>query len=319
MKDSDSQPSDAPRAEYVRRRELLQTKQARYESQHRSLGITKLVLGGVAIALIALALATKLISVLWVAVPLVVIVVLAFIHGRVLQGLGRCSRALAYYDRGVARIENRWIGTGETGERFRDASHPYARDLDLFGEGSLFQLLCMARTRAGQETLANWLLVPAPPQRVRARQSAVAELRCRLDLREDLAVLAEEARSLAPAEALAAWGEGEPLLASRLLRWASAMLAVLWLLGLLVWIVWGLGYAALLATAINFSLYFVYRSRVRNIVSAVESAAADLVLLAGVLGRLEDEKFAAPTLVELREALQSHGGPHRTGLLDWAG
>jgi hypothetical protein len=197
------------------------------------------------------------------------------------------------------------MGAGETGERFQEASHSFSRDLDLFGEGSLFQLLCTARTRAGQETLANWLLTPSSPERVRARQASVAELQHRLDLREDLAVLAEEARSLAPAEALAAWGEGEPLLASRPLRWVSAILIVLWSVSLVAWIVWGLGYTALLATLINLSFYLRYRQSVGKIVTAVESATGDLSLLAGVLARLEDEEFAAPGLVELREALQS--------------
>jgi len=201
------------------------------------------------------------------------------------------------------------MGTGETGERFQNASHPYSRDLDLFGEGSLFQLLCTARTRAGQETLANWLLAPSSPELVRSRQAAVAELRQRLDLREDLAVLAEEARSLAPAELLAAWGEGEPLLVSRLLRFGSAMLAGLWLMSLAAWMVWGLGYPALVVSAINVSLNLGYRRRMGKAISAVESAACDLGLLAGLLARLEGEQFAAPRLVELRAALQSQGWP----------
>jgi len=309
MKNSVPEPSDDPRAEYVRRLEALRTKQAHYESQHRRLGMAKLSLGGVTLLVIGLALVAKVVSVLWVPAPLFAIVVLAVIHERVLKKRERCSRTVAYYERALARIDNRWMGTGETGERFQNASHPYSRDLDLFGEGSLFQLLCTARTRAGQETLANWLLAPSSPGLVRSRQAAVAELRHRLDLREDLAVLAEEARSLAPAELLAAWGEGEPLLASRLLRFGSAMLAGLWLVSLAAWMVRGLGYPALVVSAINVSLNLGYRRRMGKAVSAVESAARDLGLLAGVLARLEGEQFVAPRLVELRAALQSQGWP----------
>jgi hypothetical protein len=214
MENTNSQPSGDPRAEYVRRREAWKTTQALYENQHRSLGIAKLALGGITLVVIGLALAARVVSVLWVLAPLFAIVVLAIIHGRVLKRRGRCSRTVAYYERALARIDNRWMGTGETGERFQSASHPYSRDLDLFGLGSLFELLCAARTRVGQETLAQWLLAPASPAQVCARQEAVVDLRSRLDLREDLAVLAEEAGSLAPAEVLATWGEGKPLLAS---------------------------------------------------------------------------------------------------------
>ncbi|MGO8731273.1 MAG: MutS-related protein [Terriglobia bacterium] len=309
MKNSVQEPSDDPRAEYVRRLEALKTTKALYERQHRSLGIGKLALSGVTLVVIGLALVAKVVSVLWVPAPLFAIVVLAVIHERVLKRRGRCSRTVAYYERARTRIDNRWMGTGETGERFQNVSHPYSRDLDLFGVGSLFELLCTARTRAGQETLAKWLLAPASPDQVRARQAAIVHLRSRLDLREDLAVLAEEARALASAEVLAAWGEGEPLLASKFLRFGTATLAGLWLVSLAGWLVWGVGFPAFVISAINVSLNLGYRRRVGKAVSAIEGAALDLGLLAGVLARLEAEQFAAPRLAELRLALQSQGWP----------
>ncbi|MBZ5561653.1 MAG: hypothetical protein LAP13_04460 [Acidobacteriia bacterium] len=161
MENPAPEPGCDPRAEYLQRLDALRTSQAHYENQHRRLGIAKLFLGGITLVVIGLALAAKVISVLWVAAPLLAIVVLAVIHERVLKRRDRSSRIVAYYDRALARIDHRWMGTGEAGERFHDASHPYSRDLDLFGEGSLFQFLCQARTRAGQETLAHWLLVPS--------------------------------------------------------------------------------------------------------------------------------------------------------------
>ena len=94
---------------------------------------------------------------------------------------------MAYYQRALARIDNSWMGTGETGERFLSESHPYARNLDIFGTGSIFELLCTARTQVGKEALANWLLAPASPDQVRrVRHEAIVDLRGRLDLREDL-------------------------------------------------------------------------------------------------------------------------------------
>ena len=129
------------------------------------------------------------------------------------------------------------------------------------------------------------------------------------DLSEDIGVLAEEAGSLAPAEVLASWGEGEPLLSSRLLRFSTAMLAGLWLLSLVVATVWGWAYPVVVISAINFSLNLAFRRRVREAVSAAESAAPGLGLLAGVLARLEHEQFTAPRLVEIRVALDSEGLP----------
>ena len=258
--------------------------------------------------MIGLALA-RLVSVLWASAPLFAVIVLAVIHERVLRKRERCSRTASYYERALARIDNRWMGTGETGERFQNASHPYSRDLDLFGVGSLFELLSTARTGVGQETLANWLLAPASPDQVLARQAAVVQLRSRLDLREDLAVLAEEARALPTAEGLAAWGEGAPLVALRLLRFASATLAGLWVLSIATWIISGWGYPALVVCAFNVSFNLAYRRRVGTVVRAIESAARDLKLVAGVLARLEVERFTAPRLIELQAALESQGWP----------
>ena len=303
------QPSDEPRAEYVRRLDAWKTTQAIYESQHRRLGGANLALGGVTLVVVALALAAKAISILWVLAPLAAIVALALVHGRVLKKRERCSRTVAYYERALARIDNRWMGTGESGERFHDATHPYSRDLDLFGAGSLFELLCATRTQVGQETLAQWLLTPASPDHVRSRQEAAADLRTRLDLREDLAVLAEEAGALAPAESLAAWGDGHPLLASTILRIACALLAVLWLVTVVVWLVRGVAYPAVLVSIMNVGVNLAYRQRMERAIGAVETAARNLKLLAGVLARLEAERFASPRLTELRESLRSEGRP----------
>ncbi len=89
----------------------------------------------------------------------------------------------------MARLHHQWQGRGFGGEEFLPDNHSFASDLDLFGSGSLFELLCTARTSVGRGTLANWLLNPADCSEVKARQSAVAELRDRLDLREHWASL----------------------------------------------------------------------------------------------------------------------------------
>jgi hypothetical protein len=309
LNDPAPRPSDEPRAEYLRRLDAWKTTRAHYETQHRRLGIANLGLGGVTVAVILLALVAKVISILWVLAPLTLVVIVGLIHGRVLKRRERCSRTVDYYERGLARIDNRWMGTGESGERFHDATHPYSRDLDLFGAGSLFELLCAARPQVGQETLAKWLLAPASPNEVRARQEAVGDLRNRLDLREDLAVLAEEARKLAASAALAEWGEGEPLLASRFLRIACALLAGSWLVSVAVWMIKGWTNPVLLISAINISVNLAYRRRMEQAIGAVECAARNLKLLAGVLARLEAEQFDAPRLREVKQNLESQGQP----------
>lgn len=67
-------------------------------------------------------------------------------------------------------------------------AYVYANDLDLFGRGSLFELLSLARTRTGEDTLARWLTSAADAPEIHARQEAVEELASALDLRRQLAL-----------------------------------------------------------------------------------------------------------------------------------
>src|SRR5689334_20532049 len=84
-----------------------------------------------------------------IAPPLVLFLGLIVVHERADRARKHAERAVAYWEQGLARIEERWVGSGEGGARFYDDAHPYARDLDLFGKGSLFELINTARTRSG--------------------------------------------------------------------------------------------------------------------------------------------------------------------------
>src|SRR5207248_10959774 len=120
--------------------------------------------------------------------------------------------SVAFYERGLARIEDRWIGTGDSQSSFGNESHPYATDLDIFGKASLFELLNTARTRSGEATLGRWLLEPANREEILRRQEAVDELRNNIDLREDLAVLGEDVRAAVHPEWMKRWGSAPALL-----------------------------------------------------------------------------------------------------------
>ncbi len=240
-------------------------------------------------------------------------------HEKVLREVRRVTRARAFYERGLARLENRWMGTGQSGERFLDPRHPYARDLDIFGRGSIFELICTARTKAGEETLARWLLEPANAATVRARNEAVNELRGRLDLREDLANLGEDIQTGVQPEALARWGEGYsdttgtgtekselPKFSSGL-RALTMVLSAIGVAGIIAWIGWSVHWLIVIALAANLVLTLRYWKSIEEQVGAIEKSAKDLALLAGVLARLEREKFSAPLLVALRERLHGDG------------
>jgi len=246
----------------------------------------------------------------WLLAPVALFVGIAVIHEATIAKRRRAERALGYYERALARIEDRWHGHGNTGERYLDRAHPYAADLDLFGRGSLFQLLSTARTRIGERTLANWLLEPAGVCEVRRRQQAVEELRGNLDLREDLAVIGEELRGHDDPDALRSWGAAPPVLTAWWPVAAGAALSTFTALGFLAWTLFPGGRFVFLGAALASGLFaLAFRSRAGSVLAAVEHPEHELELLAGVLERLEVERFHSPMLVELRQALESAGEP----------
>jgi hypothetical protein len=217
------------------------------------------------------------------------------IHDHLLRVIERRRRAQRFFERALARLDGKWAGTGEPGDRYLDPAHPYARDLDLFGPGSLFELLSTARTHIGEDTLARWLLAPADPATVRARQEAVDELRSRVDLREDLAVVAEESRTAVDPVSLAAWGEAPGLLERGGLHAATRAFSALGVVGasaLAVYVLSLLGAfrlsavasvllrdVFLAALAVNATFLYRVHTRIEAVVTAAEEAAHELKLL----------------------------------------
>ena len=287
----------------------------RLDRQFRRIGNARLVAGFAAVAVAFFVFGEVWISLWWLLLPLAVFGALVIVHARVVERMERSKRAIQFYELGVARLEDRrpevqpevqWTGSGESGERFRDPAHVYAEDLDLFGKGSLFELLSTARTRAGEDTLARWLLASASRDEVAARHLAVQELCTLLDLREDLAVLGAEVRAELDPDAAAAWGEAPevrfpagaqyiaPLFGAALvISFALYMADIFTRTPFLAVLFLEMGYA-----------FFVLGPQTSRVSDAVDSPSRDLALLAQLLQRLERETFHAPLLQQLHARLK---------------
>ncbi|HEY6370083.1 MAG TPA: mismatch repair protein [Candidatus Sulfotelmatobacter sp.] len=298
-----------PSEEYVRRRNDGVTRVAHYEKIHIRLGSVRLLLAAVAVLLAWASLRAHLLSPWWLVAPVVAFVGIAWYHSRVLRARELAERAVSYYDRGLARVEGRWAEFGETGERFDNPHHVYAGDLDLFGKGSLFQLLSTARTRMGEDALAGWLLSPSTVEQISARHAAVDELRDQLELRQDLAVLGEDVGVGVHPDALLPWAEAPNQMRPVWLRWAAPVLAAVAVAGAVLWAVWGS--AALLVLIVVIEAVFTYRLRkpLEDVLHGTEHAFRDLDLLSGVLARVEAHTFRAPRLRVLQRELLSSGVP----------
>jgi hypothetical protein len=298
---------EPPAAEYARRRALRVATLAACQRLNLLLSRVRLAIFIAAVALLVLAWRGTL-SPLWLLAPVVAFVVAAVKHDHVIRREQTADRAIAFYDRGLARIDGEWAGQGEPGERFADDQHLYARDLDLFGDGSLFQLLSVARTRAGERILADWLKAPATRDEILARHVAVTELTPALDLREDVALAGSDVRAAVDPDALVAWAEAPPTLSPPVFR-VGAVLSTAAVIGLGVyWWRGGPGGLWLVALAAQGLLSAFQRKRVEHVLHTAEGPARELGVLLHVLTRLERERFAAPRLAAVQQQISSATG-----------
>ena len=303
-------PPTSPLDEYRRRLADCRAASAGHERLHIALGNARLATLGAGGLLLWLTFGLHRVHYAWMLAPLLVFVVLVVWHDRVLRALTRLRRAAAFYELGIARLTDAWAGTGESGQRFLVADHPYAADLDLFGRGSLFELLTTARIRAGEEMLARWLLAPAAASDVIARQAAVRELQPLLDLREDLALLGDEVGAGGHPALLTQWGAAPPVMAA---RWPPVTAAFLAALAVVTLVAWAFGDAGPLPFAVVVLLEVVFSVAVlrpvRAILAGVEAPARDLALVSGVFARFEREPFQAPRLRALVDGFKTAGVP----------
>lgn len=77
----------------------------------------------------------------------------------------------------------------QAGAEYTDPLHPYASDLDIFGDHSVFQFLNRTTSKLGSDLLASWLKKAAPDALIRERQEAVKELAPELEWRQNFAVM----------------------------------------------------------------------------------------------------------------------------------
>ncbi len=218
-----------------------------------------------------------------------------------------------YYDKGIARLKRDWDSLDD-GKDFIDPEHIYATDLDLFGRGSLFQLLCSARTHVGREVLAGWMKTAASQDEVVGRREAIAELGSRQSLFEVVAAAGTSTVSDCQPGTFRNW-VAEMATRPRFPSWARpAALVLVFVLGVLPVFYWT-GYLGLhnlwlsIGAVLTVEGIFaaIFSRRVRFILESVHLPSAELPIVCELLGIIEREHFDSPKLAGLANRLRVDG------------
>lgn len=195
----------------------------------------------------------------------------------------------------------------ENGQEFNDFHHPYAYDLDIFGEHSLFQNLNRTATYIGKKTLANQLLNILPNDEIARNHKAVKELSEKLDWRQEFLAFAKISNDKQPNyETLLKWSIYNSTPFSKVSIFISYFSPFLFLGILVAYLVTSnIIFATVLSYLFVFNLIILGRFMKRIQVEIANSSAIDKTIhqYSLLLKKIEQESFQSEKLIDLQQKL----------------
>ena len=195
----------------------------------------------------------------------------------------------------------------ENGEEFIDFQHPYAYDLDVFGNHSLFQNMNRTATYIGKKTLAQQCVRLLPNEEIIRNQEAVKELADKLDWRQEFLALAKISQDTKPAyESLLKWSKSNSTPLSKVTVWISILSPVLFLgSAVAYWITSNVVYLNVLSFIFIFNLGFLGRFMKRIQLEIAHSSNIDTIIshYGLLLQKIEKEDFKSEKLIRLQKQL----------------
>lgn len=304
-----------PKRIYERRSlayEKLQEKQKRTANRLSNYRLMTVILG-FAVSFVFYRTFNSLIGITMGILTLILFGYLAIQHKRVRTQLKYSGILSGLNRKGGERLTGEWVTFPDSGAEFKDENHPYASDLDLFGQASFFQWINSAQTPWGRETLAKMLRQPLKdPSEIVERQEAIAELAKNLAWRqrfESEGILVSD--QLKPTKPLLQWAEEsheaylQPLvkLGMRVFPAVTILMVILYAFQLSVpW------HVPALLVGIQILLLQVYRKERSQVLTMVFRYESSLKTYTEMLKHLEKQNYNAPWLKVRQESLRDLEG-----------
>ncbi len=249
----------------------------------------------------------------WIACSAGAVALATFIswHERVIRRERACAARRTVNEQALARLERRFDALPVRTFPAAATSLATARDLNLFGSGSVAQWLGAVATPSGRETLAAWLTESKGSVRdVVERQGAVGELAPELDFRQELEVAAMPLAATSAATArFVEWASGTPfaeihprwLLAGRLSAVASLLSFLLAMVGLVPIHLW------LFVLVANYAWTWMVREALEAEMDRLSAREGAFSGYAELLRLVAGQKFTTPGLVAIHSRLAASG------------
>lgn len=206
-----SSPSDdavaiKPSVRYQQRLQQILAETELYERRDRRFVVIRTLLGLLQLGVIALCIGeSERVSWMWLLLPMSIFLAVLPFDQRCLRQLQRLQAAKRFLESRLARLQRVFGSDLADGREYKNDQHPWTQDLDVFGQGSLFQMLNECRTQPGRRQLADWMMTVPTAEEIRVRQSRARGLKDSLQLRESLACIPDKADWTSAERLLQTW------------------------------------------------------------------------------------------------------------------
>ncbi|MBE2290683.1 MAG: DNA mismatch repair protein [Chitinophagaceae bacterium] len=208
------------------------------------------------------------------------------------------------------------------GAAYRDDTHAFSADLDIFGTRSLYQHVNRTATQMGRDALARSFTTLNDQDTIAARQAAVAELAGEAEQRHlfyaHARLVNDEKQDSAR---LLAWSgrAEEPL--SAVLRILSFLMPSLLGVSIVLYAVTGgeqWWSAITYVVPLQLAVFFFSFKRIKKAIAGTEQVQKTLVAYAQLLRLMEQRSFTAPHLAAMQQRLKQDETPASTHIMQLA-
>ena len=195
----------------------------------------------------------------------------------------------------------------ENGQEFNDFHHPYAYDLDIFGEHYLFQNLNRTATFIGKKTFANQLLTLLPNDEITRNHQAVKELSEKLDWRQEFLAFAKVSNDTqSNYETLLKWSTFNSTPLSKMSVFISYFSPLLFLGVLIAYLVISNTFFASVLSylfVINLMILGRFIKRIQAEIANSTNIDKTIHQYSLLLQKIENESFQSQKLIDLQQKL----------------
>ena len=260
------------------------------------LGLLKLIAVLAMIAALVFLFTTQFapITILATAIIFAICVMLWFAHYKLDKKISYKKALCHIYNQYIMRINGQWVNFPTTGENFATPTHPYALDLDIVGNKSIFQLINTTKTWYGTQALAQDLLNPKYTKDIiLQRQAAIAELGQNLDFTTHLQLYLDNPQEITIQQ--------DDLNIHKAIKTLACYLPIFTVPGLFMGFVFNLPPVAVVSTilfGIQGILWVVYGAKLRSYLALTH--VYKLQKYAQAFQLIANTKFTAPKLQKIQ-------------------